>query len=193
VVAITTSVNTPQIDSAAYPTLEKQFGLRDIYPAPEYLGGLSPTYPMAYAYVDCIGCYEPAWEGGGLICSCKQIVIKKGQEYAVIKTKDELRSLFAPISSSREALGYAAMMTETFPVFTESFFKKSYQYKRNVSTSRVQQVDGYYIVQLYDHKAFGCSHPYSVVLVKVMKDGGVEILRTEEAFRDPAENSLCVD
>ena len=187
------NITTQQIDSSAFPLLKDKFGLQDVFPAPEYLGGLTPKTPIAYAFADCLKCYEPSWQGGGLLCSCKQILIKKGQEYVLIRSKDELKAYHAPISSSQEALSYAALMGNVFPVFTQSFFRKEYRYMRKVSTSRVQHIDNYYIVQLYEHKDFGCSHPYYSVLVKVLPNGDVEILRKEAAFEDPSEDGLCVD
>jgi hypothetical protein len=186
-------IATQQIDSASFPLLKDKFGLQYVYPAPEYLGGLTPKMPIAFGFIDCMDCYESSWQEGGFHCRCKQIILKKGQEYVLLKSKDELKAYYAPITSSQEALSYAALMVNVFPIVTQSFFKEEYRYKQKVSTSTVQLVDNQYIVQLYDHELFSCSHPYYSVLVKVMPNGDVQILRKEVAFEDPSEDALCID
>lgn len=187
------SIKTVAIDTAEYSQIKDQFGLKEVESASAYLGGLSPRYPIARGYTDCSNCYEKSWQTGGMMCFCRQYIIKRDKTFQLIKTRQDLKALYTPITSREEALSYAVAVTDFFPVLEESFFKNEYRYHRAVSTSRVQEINGYYIVQLFHYVTFGCSHPYSVVLIKVTQSGAIEILRNEIAFEDPAEDALCVD
>ena len=185
---------TINIDTGVYKVLEKKFNVMRLWQAPDYLGGLDPTYPIAIAYMDCFVARDTDWRAGGIICGLSKIVIKKQNRYTLITNRAELKNTYAPITSKQEALSYAVLYTRFFAVFDISFFKSSYDYfgETPVISYAKPQNDGY-LVHLFSYKQFGCGHPYYSTLVKVTKSGEVQILQQTASFEDPQQYGLCVD
>ncbi|MCB2408418.1 hypothetical protein [Hymenobacter lucidus] len=184
-----------QLDSSVHQTIKTRFKLSSLDPAPSHWGGLKPAYPISSAfsllYEDC---REPKWVNQGMITGCSKVVIKKDTSYVLIGTRDELQQVYAPITDKQEALSYASIYFDYFPITTYSFFKKTYIYKRSTMISSADSLENYFIVYLYDKKVFGCGpHPYYSVAIKVFRDGSVQELQKSEAFRNPEADDLCVD
>ena len=185
---------TINIDTGVYKVLEKKFNVISLWEAPDYLGGLNPTYPIAIANMDCRVARDTDWMSGGLICAMSKIVIKKRNEYTLITNRAELKNTYAPITSKQEALSYAILYTRFFAVFDINFFKSSYDYLGETpGISYVKQLNDGYLVHLFSYKQFGCEHPYYSTLVKVTKSGEVQILQQTASFEDPQQYSLCID
>jgi len=185
---------TIQIDTAAYEALANQFHARELWAAPDYLGGLNPSYPTAIIFKDCTAVQDTDWMSGGMMCGFSKILIKKPDGYVLINNRAELKNTYSPITSDQEALSYAILYTRFFAVFDISFFKSSYDYFGETPTiSYVKQQSGSYIVHLFSKKTFGCDHPYYSALVQVEKNGDVKVLKIEASFQNPAERGLCVD
>ena len=184
---------TINIDTADYSFLQKRFKVRELWKAPNYLGGLNPSYPIALAYQDFEVAKDTDWASNGLILSFAKIIIKKDNNYIFIANRAELKSVYAPITSKQEALSYSILYTRFFPVFDPEFFKSSYTYYGDEPTiSYINQRGDNYYVHLFSYTTFGCEHPYYSIIVKVSKVGNVEIQSKTKAFQDP-NNHLCVD
>jgi len=185
---------TINIDSNMFKALAIKFLARELWKAPDYLGGLEPAYPIALADIDCLISRDTNWMSGGFICSTPKILIKKQNDYTLISNRAELKKTYAPITSEQEALSYAILYTRFFAIFDIAFFKSSYTYfGETPSISYVKFENGSYLVHLFSYQQFGCSHPYYSALVKVYKSGDVEILKKEVSFEDPKQSNLCVD
>lgn len=185
---------TIDIDSSKYFTLVKQFKLREVSKAPAYLGGLRPNFPIAIAYQDCFTTRDTDWTGGGRMCSNRKIIIKEKDRYLLINTHKELAGIFAPITSREAALSYAILYTRFFAVLDDSFFKFRYKYyggKPNITDVKAGKND--YLINLFYYQVFGCEHPYYSIIVKVNKQGTVEILSQKKVFEDPRDKGLCID
>jgi hypothetical protein len=185
---------TIDIDSSAYKTLANQFRARGLWAAPDHLGALNPSYPIAIINMDIDHFKDTDWMSHGMIASFDKIVVKKQNGYFLINSHAELKEIYAPITSEKEALSYAILYTRFFAVFDISFFKSSYDYFGETPTiSYAKQQQGGYIVHLFSYKTFGCDHPYYSDLVRVEKNGTVKILKHEVSFEDPEKKHLCVD
>ncbi|UOQ74512.1 hypothetical protein [Hymenobacter cellulosilyticus] len=183
-----------QINPATYQTLMIRFKLNHLGPAPSYWGGLMPSYPIADAFSSHEECIESSWPNKGMMSGCSKILVKKDTLYSLINTREELQQTYAPITSKSEALSYASIYFEYFPITTSSFFEESFFYRREKIISRADSLEKYFIVHLYDQKVFGCGpHPYYYSLIKVFADGSVQELQKNEAFRDPKKDDWCID
>ncbi|RIJ37423.1 hypothetical protein [Pontibacter oryzae] len=187
-----------QIDSTRYDEIKTKYGYFDVRKAPDYLGGLKPTHSFAYTFALCDKseyCHDSKWANKGMMCGCKNIVIEDSVEFKFISSRSQFKEIFAPVETREEALSYAIVMSGYYPVFNKSYFKDGYRYfNSKPRTTVVQEVDGYYLVQLFDYKAFGCGeHPYYTVVVRVDKSGEVSEHRRQKSFADPEEDGLCRD
>ncbi|MDX5436953.1 MAG: hypothetical protein LPK03_07150 [Pontibacter sp.] len=195
--AVFSNIQTNQLDSLEYERLKQDLGFWEVSKASPYLGGLGSETSFAYGYAMCGDtsyCQDSKWQGGGFICTCRNLIIKRGEEVDVIKNRFELQRAFAPIDSREEALSYAILMTGNYPVFDKSYFKDEYRYfNTKPKPTAIQEFSGYYLVQLFDYEVFGCDHPFYVVLVRVDKNGDVSEYRRQKAFEDPEEDALCRD
>ena len=166
------------------------------------LGGLQPEYPV----VNCLftfSVYEEPWPvqdsecfyiDGGFIQSCSRLVIFKDGKHQLIHNAEELRSIYAPVTSQEEALGFAwiAQIADTYYGLT---YNANYIYEvKTMEDTYVESVDDDYIVHLFDYELFGCGPHYTyAVAVLVTSDGNVYEISREPVYRDPSEDDLCVD
>lgn len=189
---------TNQIDSNDYPIIKKTTHIQNINKAPENCGGLIPNYPLATGHVlfNSHSKYEcEDWIDGGLLTQCKKVIVKKGDNYIVINNEEELRKIYAPITSKNEALSFAILSTRWFAIFDNAFFKNSYKYfgYYKPRTSYVEQDGNEYTVHLFAYQTFGCSHPYFTVTATITRDGTIYNIIEKEAFFDPQDGNICVD
>ncbi|MES2266426.1 MAG: hypothetical protein V4520_06685 [Bacteroidota bacterium] len=190
------SVNYPlttAIDTVDYKIIKKQFNLFKVSDADKNLGGLTPNYPIAIAIQECNDGRNNDWMVGGFICAIPEPVIKIHDKYVLIHNREELKKVYAPISSAAEAMGYAILFTKGYPILDDKEFKKEYKYYYKPSISTAYKDGGSFVVKLFSYKAFGCDHPYSEIIVSVHENGGVEKISEKIVFEDPKDNGLCVD
>jgi hypothetical protein len=192
-------IQTLQIDSTEYDLIKSEFKYFDVRKAPEYLGALSPKFEIAYTFALCENdnvnyCRDSEWVNKGMMCGCKNIIIKSAQGFKTISSRLEFRDIFAPIETREEALSYAIAMSGNYPVFDKGYFKDEYSYYNGKpGTTLVQEFNDHYLVQLFDYKSFGCDHPYYSVLVRIDKNGNVSEHRRKTIFEDPKDDGLCRD
>jgi hypothetical protein len=184
---------TTAIDTVDYRLIKKQFDLLEVREANKNLGGLTPNYPTAIALQLCKDGGENDWMVGGFICVIPKPVIKVNNKYVLINDKEELKKVYAPISNAAEAMGYAILFTKGYPILNIKEFKKEYKYYYKPSVSSAYKDGESYVVNLFSYKAFGCSHPYSEIIVRVRENGDVEKVSERKAFEDPKNSGICVD
>ncbi|MCJ8208912.1 hypothetical protein MUY27_04275 [Mucilaginibacter sp. RS28] len=190
------SLKAIAIDTSKYSYLKKEFKLLSVDKA-DYLGGLIPHYEIASGFKrinnrDSISQYD--WLNEGMYFGSRVLIIKKDNNYLLIKNRRQLQKLFAPITSDTEAISYAIAAYRLFPILNKSFYKRSFVYEvDNPGLTYVEKEKDSYIVHLFDYDVFGCSHPYYKVTVRVDKNGDMGLLDKQNAFRDTTEDSLCVD
>ena len=191
---------TKHIDTAAYKQLQKQFNLNYVFKSHEYLGDLTPNYPLAFAsqmLFDHQGktiSRDTDGVDGGFFPSVRKIIVKKDSTYILLNNRQEVKRFYAPISSPEEALAYATLYNRSFAAFGDFFNKKKYKYVGDKPASSYSvKKDEYYEVHLFSYKAFGCDHPYFSEVFKVDKDGSVTLISKKRSFTDPADDHMCVD
>jgi hypothetical protein len=179
---------------------EKQYGCwPDIREVPNYFGGLQPKV----AIVECI--FTGNWNGGtkdgiqykgaGMLPMYNKYIVYDSSGFKVLNNPSEFKEFFAPIESAEEALSYAAALTGSYPMYKIEMPKG---YKREASTIRSTYVesrpDKGYKVHLFDYQAGGCGphHYYSIDYV-VMPDGYLAEVDRQNIWRNPRNDSLCVD
>jgi hypothetical protein len=130
-----------------------------------------------------VECRSPATEGGsqeGLVhIGCmmpayRNYIVEKDGEFMLIKSKDEFASLFAPVSSPQEAMGFAVALTGSFPLYDTAPPQGYYAVSKDIAPSSVEEKSGSFLVHLFDRPICGCgSHPYYAVDYIVTKTGNV--------------------
>jgi hypothetical protein len=175
-----------------------RLGCSRIYSAPETMGGLTPALPIllcspanpasgttlpAHDFVFNAGCREPLY---------MRYVVWKDGKYLVVRNRAELRSLYAPIESADEALGYAIAATGYTPLYSIPINKSFRFYSKRIEDSRVDETGIGYQVHLFSHNRCGCGpHPYNSIVVTVERDGTIQESAPLHLFDDPAEDSFC--
>lgn len=106
------SMDTSIFEKVDFP----DFGCHEFEEPNSYMGGLEPVYPIKRCIIvpnffqtknmDCI------YEYGCRIKQCVRYLIVVNKEFKLIKTKEEFRKLYVPISTPNEALSYSLAVTE---------------------------------------------------------------------------------
>jgi len=194
-----TYLPTRHIDTSIYRQLNSRFNV-STYKATDYLGSLTPQYPIVFAYqmlFDPKGkttSKDTDWVAGGFFPSARKIIVKTDSAYILINNRTELKKFYAPISSAEEALAYATLYNKSFAAFDDFFGEKKYTYegKKPAPSYSIQKGD-VYEVHLFSYKAFGCDHPYFSEVYKVARDGSVQLISKVRSFKNPADDGMCVD
>jgi len=189
--------STLNIDTGAYKQLDKKFKAK-LFKAPEYLGGLTPNYPIAIASQTIHNQQEwtaadTGWTDGGFIISTRKMLVKTPEGFKLINNRKELQKVYAPISTDQEALAYAILYTRSFAVFDNFYKDKNFKFLNKKEITSVSKSGSGFIVRVFSYKTFGCDHPYYMHTMRVNQDGTIELINKVAAFKDPADDSLCVD
>ena len=168
------------------------------------LGGLEPAYPIA----ECVQSPDDAEERGQIIEGGRYLfsrgapmpqfvryVIFRNDQFTLVETRAEFRSLFAPIATPEEALSYALVLTNDLSVRYDLEYDRKYKYVVDViEDTHIEEIAGGYLVHLFSYNELGCGpHPTCAVDVQVTTQGAVKIVNSEAIFRDPAEDDMCFD
>ena len=180
-------------------------GCDRLAPVSDVVGGLDPAYPMA----ECI--YVPMgrpdvedpyntpeseyiFNTGGLMPTLVRYVIAVDEEFQLVKNAEEFASIFAPVESPEEALGFAIAVLDVYASYGMTYNPK-YKYEvLSLEDTFVETVADGYIVHAFDYQFFGCGpHYYYAVAVKVTFDGQVDAIEWTKIYRDPELDDLCQD
>lgn len=194
------------MDAFTDDTLLASFGCDEIQAPSSLIGGLDPSYPIAICalrYIPGEGTEELAAEiesgqffyyTGGLFGSYVRYLISQNGEFVLLKTEEDLRTLFAPIESPDEALSYV-LAVRNLSAYYGLQYDPAYEYEVDTieDTYVTPDADGY-LVHLFHDQTFGCGpHWTSTVDVHVSVEGNIEERSGRQSFRNPDLDELCVD
>lgn len=178
--------------------LAGQLGCDRVETVPSSLGGLDPSHPLAY----CINFVSPgsstAGEGifrrGCMLPQWYTYIIYTDRDYRHIRTSDEFKSLFAPVSTADEALSYAIAMTDLHPVnHWQADPKIKYQVRVLEDTHVTSTKDGFDVLLFYQIVC-GCGpHTEYQAIVHITSSGDVTVGTPIPLYDDPSMEGLCVD
>ena len=163
----------------------------------DMLGGLTPTLPLA---VGSTVLYRDEGEIQAVYvnrCMRNQFIrylVRIDDQTILVDSIARMAEFFAPIDTSQEALSYAIATTGYAALFDIEAIKKPVVYTDTIEETFVQQVEGGYLVHLFDTYLCGCGpHITQSVDVTVNEDGSIQVTEPVDAFSDPQYDDLCVD
>jgi len=185
-------------DCEAYSTLFKASQCERFQIEP-LLGGLYPSFPIAFCdyYYDDYSLTgtndECIFNTGGFIQDCRRLIVFKDGKYQIIQDAQTFRSLFAPVTSPEEALGFALALKNVSAYYGQTI-RPDYEYEPGIlEDTYVEPIQDGYIVHAFNYQVFSCPPHYTyAVSIKVSKNGEVEEISRYPIFYDPTKN-MCVD
>ena len=163
----------------------------------DFLGGLTPALPIA---VGSTVLYQDEGETPAVYtkkCMRSQFIryiVRIDDQTLLVDSIEEMATIFAPIDTADEAFSYAIAVTGYTALFDLETIKKPTIYTDPVEESIVEEVNGDYLVHLFNNYMCGCGpHITQSVAVTVRKDGTIQIAEPVDAFSDPQFDGLCVD
>jgi len=172
------------------------------------LGALDPSYPVTLCLViPDLNTEEPGTENarmlaegkyffniGGIVPTYVRYVISRDNQFELIETEDEFRSVFAPITAPDEALSYALAVRDLLAFYNLEIDPKYQYFVDEIEDTYVEEKAGGYLVHLFFYEVFGCGpHLTYAVDVEVTTQGNVKEISREAIYKDPSEDDLCVD
>jgi hypothetical protein len=174
--------------------LAERFSCMQIINASVELENLSPQLPI----VECLYLSEDynSQEGilreGCMMPLFRKYIIKQGDEFKLIESIDDFRSVFEPIETKEEALAFAVALTSSLPRYDTSVPEGYFTVSSSITPTYAKETEGGYLVHLFDKEICGCgSHPYYAIDYLVTKSGNVTELSREEIFNSTMQ--ICVD
>jgi hypothetical protein len=174
----------------------------------DLLGALEPSYPIALCLVEPYrNTEEPGLansrviaEGkyffniGGVIPTYVRYVIFREGQFHLIKTEEELQSIFTPIQTPNEALSYA-LAVRNLSAYYDLEPNPGYQYfVDTIEDTYVEKEEDGFSAHLYYYEVFGCGpHLTCTVNLHITPEGGVQEIGKEAVWKDPNKDGLCVD
>jgi hypothetical protein len=173
--------------------------------APDLMGGLNPTYPIAMCLY--VPLYRPQvadpfntpeseyfFNIGGPMPELVHYVIFKDGNFQLIKNPDEFRAVFAPVDSADEAMSFTLALKNVYAQYDQKFNIKYRYTVETLEDTHVDKTNDGYIVHAFDYQFFGCGpHYYYAVDVIVTPDGKVQENSRTKIYRDPKFDGLCQD
>ncbi len=174
--------------------LGERFSCMRIINASPALENLSPQLPI----VECLYLSEDynSQEGilreGCMMPLFRKYIIKQGDEFKLIESIEDFRSIFAPVETKEEALDFGVALTSSLPRYDTSVPEDYYQVSSSIRPTYAKETEGGYLVHLFESELCGCgSHPYYAIDYLVTRDGNVTELSREEVFNSTMQ--MCVD
>jgi hypothetical protein len=174
--------------------LDQRFGCMQISNASSALENLSPLLPV----VECLVLSKEYNSQDGIVregCMMplfRRYIVKQGDEFKLISSKEEFLSIFAPVETKEEALAFAVALTGSLPRYDTSVPEGYFSAASFIEPTYAKETDGGYKVHLFDSELCGCgSHPYYAIEYLVTKAGNVTELSREKVY--DSTNQICVD
>jgi hypothetical protein len=189
------------------------FGCEEIARPSEFAALLQPSYPLAQCWTSASGGSDSAefdWvgmprykyssegrfffrDGGPASVFVRYVVFVEGS-FELIGTEDEFRSIYAPIETPAEALGYAVSVTGLWAFFGQTPTSFYVYYADEIEDTHVEVVAESYVAHLFHIDVFGCgSHLTHATDFVVTRDGHITQIRKEPVYRNPDQDGHCVD
>lgn len=179
-------------------------GCTFIYEPPELIGGLEPSYPIATCHVQ-EAYMNPGtraemeqgkylYEVFGALHGYTRYVIYRDGKFVAVKTKEDFQKLYAPVTSTEEALSYVLAMTDLSAYYGLEY-QPGYFYNEGVlEDTRVTRTLAGYHLHLFHNDILGCGeHWVSAVEVNLTRGGEIQETSREEIFRDEGLDGTCAD
>ena len=174
--------------------LEERFGCMQISNASRALENLSPQLPV----VECLFLSKDYNSEEGLVregCMMplfRRYIAKQGEDFKLIESIEEFRSIFAPVETKEEALAFAVALTSSLPRYDTSVPEGYFPVTSAIRPTYAEVSEEGYKVHLFDSEICGCgSHPYYAVEYLVTKSGNVTELSREKVYDSTSQ--ICVD
>lgn len=167
-------------------------------PPNDLWGGLDPAYPMAA----CRGFWDrekdPAEAPALYVSGCAfpqmfSLVIFKDGAYQKLDQLWKIQQTFAPIDSPEEALSYALVATDLYPLYGQQVSPSLEYFQNRLEDTHVEQTDDGWLVNLFDYRWCGCGEHYEYTVdVLVTREGEVTVGTPVQLDLDP-EDFSCAD
>lgn len=163
----------------------------------DLLGGLTPAYPLAEGSTVLYRDEEEIPAVYVNRCMRYQYIrylVRVDDETRLVDSLESMAQLYAPIDSPEEALSYAIAVSGYSALYDIDAIKRPKFYTSPVEETFVREIDGGYLVHLFNTYLCGCGpHITRSVDVTVTVDGSVTYSEPLDAFSDPQYDDLCVD
>jgi len=122
----------------------------------------------------------------------RRYIAKQGEEFKLIESIEDFRSIFAPVETKEEALAFAVALTSSLPRYDTSVPEDYFPVSSSITPTYAKETEGGYMVHLFDSEICGCgSHPYYAIDYLVTRDGNVTELSREKVY--DSNMQICVD
>jgi hypothetical protein len=179
------------IDANAF---EERFGCMRISNASSALESLSPPLPL----VECLFLSKDDNSQDGIVregCMMplfRRYIAKQGEEFKLISSKEEFRSIFAPVETKEEALAFAVALSGSSPSYDTSVPEDYFPVASSIIPTYAKETEGGYQVHLFEKEICGCgTHPYYAIDYLVTKNGNVTELSREMVYDSTMQ--ICID
>jgi hypothetical protein len=171
----------------------------------DLLGGLEPGLPIAQCLVepfrhpdqpDSTGVEsEHIYRtGGGLMPVYVRYVIIQDGQFQLIKSEEQFRDVFAPVESENEALSYALALRNMSAYYDIELHPEYEYFVDQLEETNVETLSDGYLVHLYQYQFFGCGpHITYAIDLRITDQGMIEEMNRQAVYKDPSEDTLCVD
>ena len=124
-----------------------------------------------------------------------RLVAALADGFVVLKSRDELKAKFAPVTSPTEAIAFAVAATGASVYARPTAPPPGMTVSVSIPqvTEAVVGADGAYHLRLFAGQVCGCSHPLSGIDVTVGRDGTVTEGTRTTIWEDPKSSGPCVD
>jgi hypothetical protein len=170
----------------------------------DLLGGLEPALPIAQCLVepfrhpdqpdstDAEG--EYIYRTGGLMPVYVRYVIIQDGQFRLIKSEEQFGEVFAPVESENEALSYALALRNMSAYYGIELNPEYEYFVDELEDTYVERSPDGYLVHLYFYQFFGCGpHLTYAIDLRITDQGMIEEMNREAVYKDPSEDTLCVD
>jgi hypothetical protein len=170
----------------------------------DLLGKLEPSLPMAeclfepFRHPDQPGSIDDEGEyiyrtGGLMPVYVRYVIIREGQ-FQLIKSEEQFREVFAPVETENEALSYALVLRNLSAYYGIEFNPEYEYFVDKLEDTYVESSSDGYVVHLYNYQFYGCGpHLTYAIDLLVTDQGMIEEINREAVYKDPSEDTLCVD
>jgi hypothetical protein len=134
------------------------------------LGALDPAYPIALCLVipylnaeereeetaRMLAEHKYFFNIGGSLPTYVRYVIFRDNQFELVETEDEFRSIFAPIGGPQEALSYALAVRDLSAYYGLTRDSRLQYFVDEIEDTHVEETADGYLVHLFSYQVFGC-------------------------------------
>ena len=186
----------------------KALGCDSVKEPSNLLGGLDPHFPIMLCLIEPSLHEQPdqinaqvfapgqfIYRSYDLVPTYYRYVIRRDNQFQLIKTRTEFEAVYTPVESEDEALSYALAITG-FSARYGLTIQSDYHYLTNeLEDTYVEKTEQGYEVYLYDELECGGCRPHTTSSdsVIVTTNGKVVLRGKMPIFEDPQGNEGCIN